>query len=357
VLTYCSFAIEAAQSRTHEQVSIEDLQAARRRFSESRLKDVGDEYSENYPQIGTVLSRFYGLGNEYTIAAITAFVQKLLVDEDIKVFCADWIYNYVAPEQFVELLYNVGFFGIREGDAIQFRSLGVKSPTPPRITHETRAVVHPSYVSALGLHDEVISAIGDKIHLRPEGLVCDLPEATSLEDYRATLQTLLDSIQNLPLGHPGAKEWEDLIGQTIRLCFFRYLVNVQAKSRDVTGTVIRDWIAANTAADGFWEMVRQRYGATQVIWECKNYSDLSADDFHQANYYMTGAAGRFVVLVFRGEIKKHYYDHIRRASEKDGLVLLLTEKDIVVFLRQAKNGKIREGHIRDIYDRTVREIS
>ena len=87
VLTYCSFAIEAAQSRTHERVSIEDLQAARRRFSESRLKDVGDEYSENYPQISTVLSRFYGLGNEYTIAAITAFVQKLLVNEDVRVYC------------------------------------------------------------------------------------------------------------------------------------------------------------------------------------------------------------------------------------------------------------------------------
>ena len=218
--------------------------------------------------------------------------------------------------------------------------------------------MHPSYVSALRLHHEVIGAIGDEIRLRPEGLVYELPEATSLNDYQAALRTLIENIETLPMGRPGAAQWEDLIGDAIRLCFFRHLVNVQPKSRDVAGTVVRDWIASNTAADGFWEMVRQRYNATQVIWECKNYEELAADDFHQASYYMTGAAGRFVVLAFRGEVKKHYYDHIRRMmSEKDGLALLLTEKDIVVFLRQAKNGKIREGHIRDIYDRMVREIS
>jgi hypothetical protein len=72
---------------------------------------------------------------------------------------------------------------------------------------------------------------------------------------------------------------------------------------------------------------------------------------------MTQAGGRFVIVVFRGEIERHYYTHVRRACEKDGMILLLTERDIVVFLRQAKHGKIKESHIRDIYDRTVREIS
>ena len=34
------------------------------------------------------------------------------------------------------------------------------------------------------------------------------------------------------------------------------------------------------AAGGFWEAMRHRYNATSVIWECKNYAVLSADDFH-----------------------------------------------------------------------------
>jgi hypothetical protein len=107
-------------------------------------------------------------------------------------------------------------------------------------------------------------------------------------------------------------------------------------------------------------MIRQQYGAVQVIWECKNYSDLEADDFHQAAYYMNPIIGRFAFLVYRGgqEIKKTYLEHIRRiATDKKGIVLLIGERDIEVFLRQATNGKKSEGHLQDIFDRTVREIS
>jgi hypothetical protein len=51
-------------------------------------------------------------------------------------------------------------------------------------------------------------------------------------------------------------------------------------------------------------------------------------------------------------------EHIRRIStDKHGIVLVLGERDIEVFLRQGLNGKKSESHIQDIYDRTVREIS
>ena len=74
---------------------------------------------------------------------------------------------------------------------------------------------------------------------------------------------------------------------------------------------------------------------------------------------MTKEIGYFSVLVFRGEVKKYYYDHIKRiATEKNGgIVPLITEKDLEVFMRQAINGKAREEHIQEIYDRTIREIS
>jgi hypothetical protein len=37
--------------------------------------------------------------------------------------------------------------------------------------------------------------------------------------------------------------------------------------------------------------------------------------------------------------------------------LLLNDKDLKVFIRQAINGKVKEDHIQDIYDRIVRKIS
>lgn len=357
VLTYCSFAIESAQSRRHGKVTIEDLQDARRRFSESRLKDLGDEYSENYPHIDQVLSRFYGLGNEYTVGAITMFIQKLLVDDQVKELCKRWIYSHTAPEQLIELLYNIGFAGLREGDGVLFRSLGVKSPTPPPISQQSRLVIHPSYVDALGLQKLVIGSLGEEVQLKSEGLIYDLPEATTLADYQAKLATIIENIRTLPKDHAHAGEWENIIGDTIRLCFFRSLANVEPKVRDGSGTTVKDWVTANIATSGFWELVRIRYNAVQVVWECKNYGSLKSDDFQQANYYMSPAGGRFVIIVFRGEVKKHDYDHIKKCSGENGLILLLNENDIVIFLRQALNGKIKESHIRDNFDRTIREIS
>lgn len=359
VLTYCSFAIESAQARRHERIRIEDLQDARRRFSDSRLKDLGDEYSENYPQIQLVLSRFYGLGVELTLPAVEGFIRKLFLDEEIRTYCGTWIYGFTTPERFVQLFFNIGFWGIRDSGSVVFRSSGAKDSSPPPITQQTHVVIHPSYADALNLQNIVISALTEGVDLRQEGLIGELPNSLQLDEYQERLKWLLVELQTLPLGLATSAKYEDLVGEIIQLCFYTSLTNVEPKSRTVDGRVIRDWIAANHASLGFWEMIRQRYQATQIIWECKNFSDLDAGAFQQAAYYMTPEIGRFCILCFRGEVKKHYYEHIRRiAREKDGgIVLLLTDKDLAVFLRQAKNGRVREDHIRELYDATVRRIS
>lgn len=359
VLTYCSFAIESAQSKRHLKVQIEDLQAARRRFSESRFKDLGDEYSENYPQIQLVLARFYGLGREFSVSAISSFIKKLILDENIKHHCARWIFNHTTPEMFVQLFYNIGFFGIREGNNISYRSSGVKSSALPPITATTHVVVHPSYADALNLQDIVIGGLDEERALQQAGLISEVPDALDLNEYTDRLVKLENDLKALPTGWGSSSQFEEIVGEIIKLCFFTSLTNVEPKVRDVEGRVIRDWIAANRASIGFWEMIRHRYQATQIIWECKNFEDLDAAAFQQSSYYMTKEIGRFVVVCFRGKVEKHYYQHIKRiAGEKEGgIVLLLTDRDLMVFLRQARNGKAKEDHIRDIYDRTVREIS
>lgn len=358
ILTFCSMAVQAARSHMRPKVAIEDIQEARLKFSGSRLKDLGDEYAENYPQVQLVLNRFYGLGKYWTIPGIDAFIRKLLVDDEVKGLCKQWIYNYTTPDLFIHLLYSIGFVGIGDKDSPTYRPLGAGAGSLPAMTHASYVVVHPSYCDALNLRDVVISSLANDLVLSKGGILVDLPEGIDLTTYTSKLLTLEQELRTLPRGKGDATRFEDVVGEVIQLCFFRSLTNVQPKVREVSGCCIRDWVAANRAAQGFWEMVRLRYDATQVIWECKNYDDLGADDFQQCAYYMNQAIGFFVVVVFRGEVRSHYYDHIKRiASDKNGLVLLLTEKDLVVFIRQARNGKTKESHIQDIYDKTVREIS
>jgi hypothetical protein len=114
---------------------------------------------------------------------------------------------------------------------------------------------------------------------------------------------------------------------------------------------------SNRAARGFWATVRHRYHATQVTWECKNYDELKSDDFQQAVYYMSKAIGYVVIVVFRGDVKKHYFDHIKRiASETNGIILLLTENDLLTFIQEARERNTKEESIQGIFDRTIRAI-
>jgi hypothetical protein len=367
VLLYVSSALESAQAHVRSRITQEDLKTAKKKFSESRLKDLSDEYADNYARLNLMLTRFYGLGNEYTVNAIDDFSRKILVDEEIKQYCAQWIYQYSAPELLIGLLYTIGFVGIKSSEkesdkGIVYKSTQSTLASMPMITQHSVIVIHPTYRDALNIQQRLIKSLGDEVILQQSGIVIDLPESVSLFDYTKEIRRLQSTLAALPTGDTeGAdRKFEDLIGDVIKFCFFKALTNVQARSRDVSGRVIRDWVAANHTAIGFWQMVRQQYGATQVIWECKNYRELQADDFHQASYYMNAIIGRLAIVAYRGgsEIKKSYFEHIRRiATEKGGMVLLIGERDIEVFLRQALNGKKSEGHLQDLFDRTVREIS
>jgi hypothetical protein len=359
VLIFCSFAVEVAQSRLREKVQLEDLLQARRRFSDSRLKDLSDEYADNFPQLQLVLARFYGLADRFTIKGIADFIKKLLVDDGIKEHCSKWIFRYTQPDLFIQLLFDIGFVGLESGAEIHFRSSGSQSTTPPPINIGTIVVIHPTYRDALNLRDALLTGLDPDVPLRESGVLTDFPAGMSMDAYYAKLRDLREQLKTIPEGESCCEEYANLVGEVITLCFFRSLTNLEPKVRSSDGRIIRDWVASNHGPEGLWELVRLKHGATQIIFECKNYSDLSAADFHQIGYYMNETIGLFGVVVFRGqEIKRHYYDHLRRiATDRKAIVLFLTDRDIDIFLRQAINGKSSEAHIQEAYDKVVREIS
>jgi len=66
------------------------------------------------------------------------------------------------------------------------------------------------------------------------------------------------------------------------------------------------------------------------------------------------------LLVCRGgDVKESYYRHISNVANKNqaGMIIVLTQKDLEVFLRQAINGVFKESHLQDRYDHFVRAIS
>ncbi|HEY0759533.1 MAG TPA: hypothetical protein VGD59_09790 [Acidisarcina sp.] len=361
VLLYTSTALAIAQSHQRQQVDLTDLDDAQQSFSENRLKELADEYADNYPQLNIILTRFHGLGTEYTVTSIDDFVKKLLVDEEVKQSCSSWIYNFTAPELFIQLLYNCGFWGVKQANGlVRFKSSESGNPGGFALLYDSIVVVHPSYQDGLKLQPRVITSLGEEVALRTSGLIAEVPESFSTITYRAKLEELSTNLATLPVGKATASEFESIIGDVIKLCFFRSLSNVQAKVRNADGTTIRDWIASNRAPAGFWSIVREKYAATQILWECKNYADLKSDDFHQALYYMNDQVGLFLILVCRAQepLSHHANDHVRRVFQQSkGLILILRESDIKTFIRQALNGKRSEQHLQDIFDNAERLIS
>jgi hypothetical protein len=362
VLIYLFHAIETSKGSKHEQITETDLEGAKKVFSENRLKDLGNEYSENYPNIHQVLARFHGIARQFTVNAITDLIKKLLADPVIKAQCATWMYAFTAPHQFIELLYSIGFVGIASGSTTTFRGSGVKEAAAPHIdTANTIVVVHPSYVHALDLQDTLAMGLDTSTPLQTEGTLVELPDAISPMDYQSKLKELQEQIDTLPQGDETASEYQDFVGDVVKYCFFHTLVNPKKECRDVDGRVRRDWIFSNRAGTDFWRMIQEQHKATQLIWECKNYENLSAGDFQQLAYYLNKDLGTFVIVSCRGDTwdRVHYYQHIRRISGMhDGaMVIILTDSDLKAFLRQAAKGNVKDGLLRDRYDTVKQKIS
>lgn len=362
VLMLSSFAINAAIAHGHTKINSTDLEEASTRYSTSRLKDLGDEFSENYSNIATVLGLFFGLGTEFTHLAIEDFVQKLLLNPLIQKLCADWVYEYSSTDKFIELLYSIGFLGIKRGVEASFKNTSKDSNAKPAFDSKTTFVIHRTYHKALNLRNILLTDLKDETILKNEGMLVELPESFSLETYKNSILFAQDQLRKIKTGTTSASDFETIVGEVIKLCFYRSQTNVEPHARTVNGVAIRDWITSNRASDGFWQVVREKYDATQVIWECKNTTSLQAEDFHQIDYYLNSSGGRFGIMVFRGtEIKESYLRHIQRIASKNSskprLVLLLTEKDLEVFLRQAFKGSFKDSHIQDRFDYIERKIS
>lgn len=287
-------------------------------------------------------------------------MSKLLADAQIKAGCAEWIYQYSQPEQFARLLYDIGFMGFltpqRDGSRKTiYRSVGPRDTTPPAISSTIDFEIHPTYWGALDAQDVLVTDFQPDQDFGSVGIIDELPNSWDVDTYVEEISKIERALKELPPGAETASDYEDLVGNVLRLCFFRYLANVTEQVRTHENTMRRDWVASNRAEDGFWAIVRQRYDAAQVVFECKNYEKLAASDFQQVAYYLDERKGRLGFLCFRGEIQKHYWNHVKEnLTSKKILILPITDKDLAVFLRQARNGKVKDAHLADRLDAAER---
>lgn len=137
-------------------------------------------------------------------------------------------------------------------------------------------------------------------------------------------------LKDIPPGREHAKVYEQHVFEMLRGLFVGQLSHPARESRTVDGTERRDIIFYNNSSHRFWQMLREEYDATNIIFECKNTTTLDLEHVNQLIGYLDGAIGRFGVLVSRDPPRKNIQRKAVNAFNRSSriVILFLSDEDL-----------------------------
>lgn len=136
----------------------------------------------------------------------------------------------------------------------------------------------------------------------------------------------------------------------------------QAQSRtqpEDEGVEIRDLIFANNAESGFWNDLKGKYAASEIVVDAKNKDELTRDDLRQLYCYLKPALGLWGFIVCRSEqsptMNAFNRTLCRNFSQSRGL-LILTDDDLRRMVQIKIRGQNPATYLQDRMSEFVRSI-
>jgi len=125
------------------------------------------------------------------------------------------------------------------------------------------------------------------------------------------------------------------------------------------GVEIRDLIFANNAQSGFWNDLKQKYGASEIVVDAKNKDDLTRDDLRQLYCYLKPALGFWGFIICRSEpsptINAYNRALFRNFEQRRGL-LILSDNDLRRMVQIKMGGQNPARYLQDRMSEFVRSI-
>ncbi len=296
VLLNKAYFIAAQAGREH--LIDSDIDSASRMISIERLEDLLKEYNAVLPGLRLFAEVFRGTKTTWKYGEILSLLNNSLTHESyVKEEASDFAALGNEAEIFLAL-YSVGFLGVKRDDSkpYVFCHDGARSDLA-NVPTDAEVAVHPCYWRGLDLSEETES-IDLITNVHDEYAPVKTHE---LRDRRMVL--LGQTVEELPRIAPGeqnAATFEDWALRAVKIVFAGSLSNV-ALHPNGAAVQRRDIIATNCAAKGFWRRILEDYKSRQVVFEIKNYSELSIEDIRQSLSYSGREYGQMVFLVYRGE--------------------------------------------------------
>lgn len=363
ILILLNSAFENASKRdltaTRTTISFVDLEKSAKTISENRLDDLCKEYRHIFPSIEQSISIFSSRSPEISYLEACELLSALSLKKPTSIDAAVDQAIFSRPEDYVRALYGVGFFGVYDQASGSYVFSHDGRNPESDITQDKRMLIHPCYWMALNLtkstlNPEEATEINDEYEIKVSSIT---PEIRS-----ARLGRLITEYNTIPEGAEGAGDFENWCLEALKICFAGRLDNI-ALHPNKDSVNRRDLVGTNLAQTTFWKRVEKDYNSRQVIFEVKNYTSPTLDDYRQLQAYMSGAYGNISFLICRhwsvnlesdskdlAWIKSIHSDHKK-------VVVKLTAKFIADILSKLRNPRKHDagdnalGTLLDTYER------
>jgi hypothetical protein len=298
ILALLNEALYLAARQDRAQLIDEDLEHTAKLISSNRLDDLHKEYSVILPGLSTFTSAFSGGSPEMSVADVHQTVATVLDGSTASEASAlQDIFIHEKPEDVFSTLYSVGFLGIRDASSGSFVFCHDGKGASRDVLGTDRVLVHPCYWMSLSLTRNTLKQ--EEAEEIDDDYAIEVSSVTP-EIRRTKLGQLIAELDSIPMGQEGAASFEEWCYRAVRIAFAPDLSNVSLKPNP--GAVQRrDIVATNLSERGAWRRIYDDYRVRQVVFEVKNYADLSPDDFRQLSTYLSGDYGTMGFFITRAK--------------------------------------------------------
>ncbi len=166
----------------------------------------------------------------------------------------------------------------------------------------------------------------------------------------------------IPPGHENFHAFEHIVRVVFNFLFIGELGEGKAQSRtqpEDEGVEIRDLIFANNAESGFWNDLKRKYAASEIVVDAKNKDELTRDDLRQLYCYLKPALGFWGFIVCRSQQspRMNAFNRalFRNFNQTRGL-LILTDNDLRRMVQIKMLGQNPTTYLQDLMSEFVRSI-
>jgi hypothetical protein len=317
-----------ARRDNREQIIESDIEKSATAISQYRLEDLCKEHDQVLPGLRLFVSAFRGQPALRLMGQVVDNLEEVAAMNDYSESASGDLMLFKNGDEMFSVLYSVGFIGLRDvltGSYAFCHDGTMRALVSIESTRET--LVHPCYWKAL---DVSIEEEPSTVVLQVNDEYAVIPDKESIELRLQRLGRLPEELGGIPVGHAGSREFETWVLRTVRVLFSGALSHIELKPNPSAALSQRDIVGTNTTQTTFWRRIYEDYKSRQIIFECKNYEELTPDDFRQVLDYSTGDYGNFILVARRGS--NNVTNNLLTENEKDRTKSMFFEHKRIIMI-------------------------